>query len=206
MALQAQSPPPSASASNPAASSHARFSLTSAASSVYSQAHSQSQTPTASSSTLPLPRPVSRAPSSAHAPGLHQQLFGSGAGGVSILDRPLNKTKGAEVSLPAFAFLLAEIVSYSQSRVDSVNDLEQRLSSFGYHAGQRILNLILLRNTLAANIKVSSLPSAAYPWQDALYFAVSVTSTCLIPGPTERTPPHPRLAVRPHAGVQVHLW
>ena len=47
----------------------------------------------------------------------------------SILDRPLNKTKGQEVSLSAFAFLLAEVISYSQSRVDSVNDLERRYVS-----------------------------------------------------------------------------
>lgn len=30
------------------------------------------------------------------------------------------------MALNAFAFLLAEMVSYSQSRVDSVSDLEQR--------------------------------------------------------------------------------
>lgn len=46
--------------------------------------------------------------------------------GANILERPLNKTKGAEVSLSAWSFLFAEIVAYSQSRVDSVADLEKR--------------------------------------------------------------------------------
>ncbi|KAI9638391.1 NO signaling/Golgi transport ligand-binding domain-containing protein [Dioszegia hungarica] len=72
---------------------------------------------------------------------------------TGILDRPLNKGKGAEVGMSAFAFLLAEVVSYSQSRVDSVTDLERRLSSLGYEAGLRILSLILLRNTQQAGGK-----------------------------------------------------
>jgi hypothetical protein len=38
----------------------------------------------------------------------------------------LNKSKGQEVGMGAWAFLFAEIVSYSQSRVDSVTDLEKR--------------------------------------------------------------------------------
>jgi hypothetical protein len=56
-------------------------------------------------------------------------------------------------------------VSYSQSRVDSVTDLEKRwvsgvvrtdgrLSSLGYEAGHRILSLLLLRNTQTAGGKV----------------------------------------------------
>jgi hypothetical protein len=56
---------------------------------------------------------------------LHQQLFQQTQNG-GILDRPLNKSKGAEVSMGAWAFMFAEIVSYSQSRVDSVTDLEKR--------------------------------------------------------------------------------
>lgn len=46
--------------------------------------------------------------------------------GASILERPLNKSKGSEVSLSAWSFLFAEIVAYSQGRVDSVADLEKR--------------------------------------------------------------------------------
>ncbi|WVF72310.1 hypothetical protein IAT40_007123 [Kwoniella sp. CBS 6097] len=78
---------------------------------------------------------------------------GGGPGPVNILDRPLNKTKGAEVAMSAWAFLFAEMVAYSQSRVDSVTDLEKRLSSLGYEAGQRILSLLLLRNTQTSGTK-----------------------------------------------------
>ncbi len=45
---------------------------------------------------------------------------------ANILERPLNRTRASEVSLAAWAVMLAEIISYSQSRVDSVNDLEKR--------------------------------------------------------------------------------
>ena len=121
-----------------------------------------------------------RSASQPHPPSLQQQLFGSAAhASPGILDRPLNKTRGAEVGLNAFAFLLAEIVSYSQSRVDSVTDLERRrvhyislciivskvaelacsLSALGYDAGSRILSLTLLRNTQLAGGKVYPLAS-----------------------------------------------
>lgn len=46
--------------------------------------------------------------------------------GNNVIDRPLNRTRGAEVGLSAWAFMFAEIVAYSQSRVDSVTDLEKR--------------------------------------------------------------------------------
>ncbi|ORX39782.1 ER to Golgi transport-related protein [Kockovaella imperatae] len=100
----------------------------------------------------------SRIPSSAssHVPSLQQQLFKGTSiptPSAGILDRSLNRTKGAEVALNAFAFMLSEIVSYSQTRSDSVLDLEKRLSSLGYEAGTRILSLILLRNTQAAGVK-----------------------------------------------------
>ncbi|KAL1407045.1 Trafficking protein particle complex subunit 31 [Vanrija albida] len=71
----------------------------------------------------------------------------------NILERQLNATRGAEVSLSAWSFLFAEIVAYSQSHVDSVADLEKRLTSLGYEAGQRVLSLLLLRNAQAAGMK-----------------------------------------------------
>lgn len=51
---------------------------------------------------------------------------GAKGGEMNILDRPINKSRGIEVGLPAWAFLFSEIVSYSQTRVDSVADLEKR--------------------------------------------------------------------------------
>ncbi|OXG32294.1 BET3 family protein [Cryptococcus neoformans Ze90-1] len=121
----------------------------------YSAAHSSRFSASAPLPTTPLARRDS-ARTAAH-PSLQQQLFGPVAAGPSappsIIDRPLAKTRGAEVAMGAWAFMFAEIVAYSQSRVDSVSDLEARLSSLGYDAGQRLLPLLLLRNTQASGIK-----------------------------------------------------
>ncbi|OXG22151.1 BET3 family protein [Cryptococcus neoformans Tu401-1] len=121
----------------------------------YSAAHSSRFSASAPLPTTPLARRDS-ARTATH-PSLQQQLFGPSAAGPSappsIIDRPLAKTRGAEVAMGAWAFMFAEIVAYSQSRVDSVSDLEARLSSLGYDAGQRLLPLLLLRNTQASGIK-----------------------------------------------------
>lgn len=45
----------------------------------------------------------------------------------SIYERPLNKTRNAEVSLSAFSFLFSEIIQYTQNRVEGIEDLERRL-------------------------------------------------------------------------------
>ena len=44
----------------------------------------------------------------------------------NIYDRNLNKTRTAEVSASAFAFLFSEIVQYTQKGVSGINDLERR--------------------------------------------------------------------------------
>lgn len=76
---------------------------------------------------------------------LQQQLFGPSPAGanapLNIIDRPLAKTKGAEVAMGAWAFLFAEIVAYSQSRVDSVSDLEARCVGVRGRALERALEL-----------------------------------------------------------------
>ncbi|KAH9982164.1 NO signaling/Golgi transport ligand-binding domain-containing protein [Lactifluus volemus] len=59
----------------------------------------------------------------------------------NIYDRPLNKTRNAEVSASAFAFLFSEIVQYMQKRVSGINDLERRLNTLGYRIGTRGWNL-----------------------------------------------------------------
>jgi hypothetical protein len=43
-----------------------------------------------------------------------------------IYDRHLNKTRTAEVSTSALAFLFSEVVQYTQKRVSGINDLERR--------------------------------------------------------------------------------
>ena len=44
----------------------------------------------------------------------------------NIYDRPLNKTRTAEVSASSFAFLFSEVVQYMQKRVSGIDDLERR--------------------------------------------------------------------------------
>ncbi|GES86694.1 TRAPP complex subunit trs31 [Rhizophagus clarus] len=65
---------------------------------------------------------------------------------VSIVERNLNKTKGAEVGLGAFAFLFSEMLQYAQKRVHGIQDLETKLNDFGYRVGTRLLELIVWRD------------------------------------------------------------
>ena len=44
----------------------------------------------------------------------------------NIYDRNLNKTRTAEVSAAAFAFLFSEMIQYTQKRVSGIGDLERR--------------------------------------------------------------------------------
>lgn len=64
---------------------------------------------------------------------------------VSILDQPVSKGK-KEVSLSAFSFLFSEIVQYSQSRVSTIPELENKLLDIGTTVGQRMLELSVLRD------------------------------------------------------------
>lgn len=61
---------------------------------------------------------------------------------LSFLFRSTDQT----VSLSAFSFLFSELVQYHQNRVDSVPELEQRLTSTGCTVGWRVLELLSLRS------------------------------------------------------------
>ncbi|OCH92710.1 transporter particle subunit trs31 [Obba rivulosa] len=63
----------------------------------------------------------------------------------NIYDRNLNKTRAAEVSASAFAFLFSEMVQYTHKRVSGINDLERRLNTLGYRVGMRVLELMSWR-------------------------------------------------------------
>jgi len=63
---------------------------------------------------------------------------------LNILDRPLSKGK-YEVSLSAYALLFSEIVQYYQSRVFTVTELQDKLSSFGQQIGIRIIDTFTIR-------------------------------------------------------------
>jgi hypothetical protein len=63
---------------------------------------------------------LSAPPSATHKPALRPNIY----------DRSLNKTRTAEISASAFAFLFSEIVQYTQKRVSGINDLERRSAAF----------------------------------------------------------------------------
>jgi hypothetical protein len=44
----------------------------------------------------------------------------------TIYDRNLNRSKNAELSRAAFAYLFVEMISYAQRRVTDITDLEKR--------------------------------------------------------------------------------
>ncbi|KAF2468833.1 trafficking protein particle complex subunit 5 [Lindgomyces ingoldianus] len=65
----------------------------------------------------------------------------------TIYDRNLNRTKNAELSRAAFAYLFVEMISYAQQRVRGIADLEKRLNNQGYPLGLRLLDLLLSRSS-----------------------------------------------------------
>lgn len=62
----------------------------------------------------------------------------------TILDKPLSKGR-AEINISTYALLFSEIVQYYQNRVYTVPELQTKLSQLGYHVGQRILDLLFVR-------------------------------------------------------------
>ncbi|KAI5120233.1 hypothetical protein M0805_000047 [Coniferiporia weirii] len=80
----------------------------------------------------------------------------------NIYERNLNKTRTAEVSLSAYAFLFSEIVQYTQKRVSGIGDLERRLNVLGYRIGTRVLELMVWRGesqTKAPKREIRFLPA-----------------------------------------------
>ncbi|CAO3566581.1 unnamed protein product [Mortierella alpina] len=65
---------------------------------------------------------------------------------TNILERHLNKTRGTEVSVNAFAFLFSEMLQYTQKRVNGIQDLERKLNELGYRVGIRALDLLVWRD------------------------------------------------------------
>ncbi|KAI8811366.1 NO signaling/Golgi transport ligand-binding domain-containing protein [Cladochytrium replicatum] len=64
---------------------------------------------------------------------------------VPILDRSIDKNRGNEVNIAAFAFLFCEMLQYAQKRANWIQDLEKRLSDFGYRVGIRVLEVQVAR-------------------------------------------------------------
>lgn len=60
------------------------------------------------------------------------------------LDRPLPRGRH-EVSLSAWAFLFSELIQYSQTRVNTADELVAKLEEAGVGIGRRVLELACLR-------------------------------------------------------------
>ena len=65
---------------------------------------------------------------------------------ISIYDRQIPNKKGADVSLSSFSFLFSEMIAYSHENVTGIQELETKLSDFGYKVGFRVLELHVLRD------------------------------------------------------------
>uniref|UniRef100_A0A915NDL2 Trafficking protein particle complex subunit 5 n=5 Tax=Meloidogyne TaxID=189290 RepID=A0A915NDL2_MELJA len=63
---------------------------------------------------------------------------------VSILDKSLSKGRH-EINISTFALLFAEMIKYSQNKVNTVQELQERLTDYGKFVGSRLLDLITLR-------------------------------------------------------------
>jgi len=68
----------------------------------------------------------------------------SGKQKTSNLEKSLGKGK-PEVNIATFALLFSEIVQYSQNRVHTVPELQNKLSELGQHVGAHILDVLFLR-------------------------------------------------------------
>ncbi|KAK8209706.1 NO signaling/Golgi transport ligand-binding domain-containing protein [Phyllosticta capitalensis] len=71
----------------------------------------------------------------------------------TIYDRNLGRSKNAELSRAAFAYLFVEMISYAQRKVTGIADLEKKLNSQGYNLGLKLLDLLSARSpsSLTAN-------------------------------------------------------
>uniref|UniRef100_A0A914VJH4 Trafficking protein particle complex subunit 5 n=1 Tax=Plectus sambesii TaxID=2011161 RepID=A0A914VJH4_9BILA len=63
---------------------------------------------------------------------------------VSILDKTLSRGK-SEVNISTFALLFSEMIRYSQNRVNTVHELQTKLSELGHFVGSRLLDVIVFR-------------------------------------------------------------
>lgn len=115
--------------------------------------------PTAAGASSSPPIPPSTSPLLPHSPTpAHVHLPKRTA---AIYDRPVTKSRGAEISLGAWAFLFAEIVRYTQQRVSGISEFENRLSILGYRVGARLVELVPLRDYLYPLSSIRSPPPPA---------------------------------------------
>ena len=109
----------------------------------------------------------------------------------NIYDRSLNKSRSAEISASAFAFLFSEMVQYTQKRVSGINDLERRSAS-------PISPRSRTHRTQAQHPRI--------PRRSTRPRAHGLARRVLLKDPKARDTPPPRSHVHPHPSVARRLW
>ncbi|KKY23506.1 putative wd repeat protein [Diplodia seriata] len=98
-----------------------------------------------------------------YTPGAQQRSITSGlrypSNRKTIYDRNLGRSKNAELSRAAFAYLFVEMITYAQRKVTGVADLEKRLNSQGYPLGLKLLDLLSARSPVAGALTANLNPT-----------------------------------------------
>ncbi|KAJ9604306.1 Trafficking protein particle complex subunit 31 [Cladophialophora chaetospira] len=81
----------------------------------------------------------------------------------TIYDRNLNRSRNAELSRSAFAYLFMEMVAYAHKRVKGIQDFEKRLNEQGYPLGVKLLDLLLYRGSAVAQSSESKRSDVTRP-------------------------------------------
>ncbi|CAI2731218.1 unnamed protein product [Schistosoma spindalis] len=70
--------------------------------------------------------------------------YGNPKNSAAILEKSLTKLRG-DVNIASFAYLFVELVKYSMRNVSSMDLVQKRLSDFGKSVGERMLDVVYLR-------------------------------------------------------------
>ncbi|KAH9449923.1 hypothetical protein MJO28_014166 [Puccinia striiformis f. sp. tritici] len=101
-------------------------------------------------------RPIFPTPNvpSRHIPSLSTPAAVSGS--TTLLSNSYT-VSSLDVNLVAFELMFAEIVRYTQQRVDGIGEFEKKLNILGYQVGSRLLSLLSLRDALSGSPNAISL-------------------------------------------------
>ncbi|POV94937.1 hypothetical protein PSHT_15948 [Puccinia striiformis] len=95
-------------------------------------------------------RPIFPTPNvpSRHIPSLSTPASVSGS--TTLLSNSYT-VSSLDVNLVAFELMFAEIVRYTQQRVDGIGEFEKKFEHLGYQVGSRLLSLLSLRDALSGS-------------------------------------------------------
>lgn len=112
----------------------------------------------------------------------------------ALQDRSVNASRGTEVSLPAFAFLFSEIISYTQQRVSDIADFEKKCAFC--HAVRHRLTAEQTQRIGLPRRQSTGRATASERFASALDLSQCARSTSLSsPPPSPALHPHPALSL-----------